>query len=372
MNILQIITLSGLGGAQSMVIHLANEFSKQGHEICVVSSPGGRMWDSLDTNIIKKECQYFKREIDVVSDLKAIFMLRKVCNHFKPDIIHLHSSKAGAWGRIALGKYKARIIYTIHGFDTILKANRILLPVEKILARRAKYIIPVCDYDCCSLNREGIYNTHTIKNAIPDLNDNTFEIDPFNEARRNRKKVVLSIARLSSQKKFAMFLEVASLMKKEAVMFYWIGNQISVNSLPSNVRCLGEIPSASKLIKFADIFVLFSNYEGLPISVIEALSSSVPVVASAVGGITEILKGDNGIAVKNLADEAVSAIQYFLLDEDVMAYAKKAARLSYQQEFTIDKMLQSYMNIYRECLIGKSPESLSTAAVEDGHRLDWR
>ena len=352
MKILQIITLSGLGGAQSVVIHLANGYSKQGHEVCVVSSPGGMMWDSFEEKVIKKECQYFKREIDVVCDIKAISMLREVYNDFKPDIIHLHSSKAGACGRVALGKYKTRIVYTIHGFDTILKANRVFLPVEKILAKRTKYIISVCDYDDFLLHRKGIYNTHTIKNGIPDLNDNAFKIDPFKEARRTQKKVVLSIARLMPPKRFDMFLEVAKLMKSEPIMFYWIGNQISINSLPCNVRCLGEIPSASKLIKFADIFVLFSNYEGLPVSIIEALSSSVPAVASDVGGITEILNGDNGIAVKNLAGEAVTAIKYFLSSEDIMKNSKKAARYSYEKEFTVDKMLQSYMKIYKDCLNG--------------------
>jgi glycosyltransferase involved in cell wall biosynthesis len=349
-KILQIITLSGLGGAQSIVIHLANGFSKQGHEVCVVSSPGGKMWGLIEKRVRKKECKYLKREIDLISDAKAVFSLREIYNDFKPDIIHLHSSKAGALGRIALGKDKTHIFYTIHGFDTILKANRFFLPVEKILARRVKYIIPVCDYDCHSLNMKGIHNTHTIKNAIPDFNDNALETDPFHEARSARKKVVLSIARLMPPKRFDLFLEVANLMRNEAIIFYWIGNQISINSLPNNVRCLGEIPSASRVIKFADIFVLFSDYEGLPVTIIEALSSSVPVVASAVGGITEILDGGNGIAVRNLAGEAVNAIKYFLSKEGVMANAKKAARLSYEQEFTIDKMLQSYMKIYGECL----------------------
>lgn len=350
MKILQVITLSGLGGAQSVLIHLANGFSKQGHEVCVVSSPAGRMWDSLAEGITRKKCPCLKREIDAISDIKAIFRLREIYNDFKPDIVHLHSSKAGALGRIALHKYKAKIVYTVHGFDTILKANRFFLPVEKYLAKKAKYIIPVCDYDHQSLNRHGIDNVCTIKNGIPDINQKDFPKNPFEEAQRAGKKVVLSIARLMPPKRFDLFLKVADSMTNEAVMFYWIGNQISVNDLPANVRCLGEIPYAARVIKFADAFVLFSKYEGLPISIIEALSSSVPVVASAVGGITEILNDQNGKAVKNFPDEAVKALNHFLFNSDALANARKAARSTYEQELTVDKMLKSYMDLYNKCI----------------------
>jgi len=350
LKILQVITLSGLGGAQSVVIHLANGFSKQGHEVCVVSSPAGKMWGLLDQAVIKKECPYFKREIDVISDIKAIYKLREIHNDFQSDIVHLHSSKAGALGRIALGKYKTKIFYTVHGFDTILKANRLFLPVEKILATKARWIIPVCDYDRLSLNRHGIYNVCTIKNGIPDLNDRDFLKNPFEEAQNAGKKVVLSIARLMPPKRFDLFLKVAKSMSNEPVMFYWIGNQVSVNDLPANVRCLGEIPSAAQVIKFADIFVLFSNYEGLPISIIEALSASVPVVASAVGGVAEILNGENGKAVENFSRGAVEAIRHFLFNEDILVNARKAARSTYEQEFTVDKMMNSYMHLYRKCV----------------------
>lgn len=347
---MQVITLSGLGGAQSIVIHLANGFSKQGHEVCVVSSSAGRMWDSLAEGVIKKVCSYLKREIDAISDIKAIFRLREIYNEVQPDIVHLHSSKAGALGRIALGKYKTKIVYTVHGFDTILKANRLFLPVEKILSSKAKHIITVCDYDRRSLTKQGIYNVCTIKNGIPDINQQNFLKNPFEEARNAEKKVVLSIARLMPPKRFDLFREVADAMTNEAVMFYWIGNQNSVKDLPANVRCLGEIPSAAKVIKFADVFALFSNYEGLPISIIESLSSSVPVVASDVGGIAEILNEENGKAVKNFPNEAVKALSHFLFHEDILANARKAARSTYEKEFTVDKMLKSYMNLYEKCL----------------------
>lgn len=308
------------------------------------------MWDSLAEGITKKECPYFKREIDLISDIKAIFKLRELYNDFKPDIVHLHSSKAGALGRIALCKYNSNIIYTVHGFDTILKANRLFLPLEKILASRARYIVPVCDYDCRSLNRQGIYNVCTVKNGIPDINQQGSLKNPFEEARNAGKKVVLSIARLMPPKRFDLFLKVADSMKNEAVMFYWIGNQNSVSGVPANVRCLGEIPAAARVMRFADIFALFSNYEGLPISIIEAFSSSVPVVASAVGGITEILNDMNGKAVKNFPDEAVETLNHFLFNDDALANARKAARSTYEQEFTMDKMMKSYMDLYNKCI----------------------
>lgn len=349
MKILQIITLSDLGGAQSVVLHLVNAYAKQGHEVLVISSKGGKMWEAFDERVIKVECNYFKREIDPILDLKAIFFIRKIYKKFNPDIIHLHSSKAGVWGRIAGWFQKEKIIYTIHGFDTILNANRIFLPIEKILSRRTNFFVPVSEYDQKLLMNIGIKNTRIIKNAIPDIVNNDLLRDLFFEVRSNNKKIVLSVARLSPQKKFEMFLDVARSMKDESILFYWIGNQAPVDNLPENVKCLGEIPNASQYVKHCDLFVLFSNYEGLPISILEAFASSVPVVASAVGGVTELLDGNNGIAVENNVSIAVDAIRFFLNDNIKMQQSKKAARLTYEKYFTIDKMVNSYFELYKEC-----------------------
>ncbi|HQK35010.1 MAG TPA: glycosyltransferase, partial [Spirochaetales bacterium] len=95
MNILQIITLSSLGGAQSVVLELSNELIKRGHSVTVVASEKGELWSLLDKNVQQYPCKYFKREISPINDLKAIFFIKKIIKRNNYDVIHLHSSKAG-------------------------------------------------------------------------------------------------------------------------------------------------------------------------------------------------------------------------------------------------------------------------------------
>jgi len=348
MNILQIITLSSLGGAQSVVLELSNELIKRGHSVTVVASEKGELWSLLDKNVQQYPCKYFKREISPINDLKAIFFIRKIIKRNNYDIIHLHSSKAGVWGRIAAGnKFKDKVIYTVHGFDTILKANKIFLLLEKLLKNRCKYLVPVSEYDYKNLISCNIKNCYTIKNGIKDLALNDINVQNIFTLHKNKEKVIVSISRLQPPKKFDMFLKVAERLGKEGFAFYWIGNQNEVKDLPYNTFCLGEIKNASKYLKYADLLVLFSNYEGLPVSIIEAFASSVPVVASSVGGVTELLNGENGIAIENNIEHAVQAILK-IMRGDIESY-KKAARDTYEKEFKIDKMVNEYLHLYKEC-----------------------
>lgn len=342
MRILQVITLSELGGAQSVVLALANNLCKD-HEIIVVAGDGdGKMFELLDKSITKITLPSLKRTISPLNEIKTIYKFKKIYHKYKPDIIHLHSSKAGLLGRLAFPKNK--LVYTVHGFDSIRLAFRKFLPLEKILQFRCASIIAVSKYDEINLLAEGIqHNVKCIYNGIdsPKIYSN----DPFKEMSSFRYKI-LCIARISPQKNLSLFIEVAKLLPNYA--FIWIGNQnLPDFIIPDNVFFLGNITSAASYIPYADLFFLPSNYEGLPIVILEALASGIPVVASNVGGIPEILNGSNGIAVKNNPEVMASAISSILTSKATdLENMKKQALASYQKQFTIGIMVQHYLNTY--------------------------
>jgi glycosyltransferase involved in cell wall biosynthesis len=347
MRIFQIITLADLGGAQSVVLNLANSLCEE-HEVFVISTPNGPMWDSFDERVRQIKVKHLKRSIS----LRDIFVLCKliwlgIC--YRPDVVHLHSSKIGILGRLAFPKRK--IVYTVHGFDSIRIAFRRFLPIEKFLQRRAYAIVGVSKYDEHHLRVEGITkNVATIYNGIAEgkntLNTKLSLAMGEIEKKDERSFVVICIARFFPPKKVDLFFDVARSLPQ--VMFYWIGNQYEIENLPENVSCLGEISNAAMLNQCADLFMLPSDYEGLPISIIEALSYSKPVVASNVGGISEILDGKNGFAVENTVEAFKERILLYKESQHLYKDACHAARLSYEEKFTVVQMVENYYKIYNE------------------------
>lgn len=345
MKILQVITQSELGGAQTVVVQLANNLSKE-HEVVLAAGQGdGKMWSMVSDQVIKEDCPHLQRSISLKNDLLAAIELRRLYKKYKPDVVHLHSSKAGTLGRIVFPTKKT--VYTVHGFDSVRLAFRKFLPIERFLQHFCKAVVGVSKYDEKNLLAEGIKNNvSTVYNgiSIPDCSQIS-DIEVFNQG----KKIVLAIARVFPQKKTDLFVEVARLLPQ--YNFVWIGNQREVTEfgeLPSNCHFLGNIPNAGAFCSKADLLMLPSNYEGLPMVILEAMSFGKPVVASDVGGISEIVRNDvNGYALENDAQQFADKIQRILEDDVLYSKFSQNSLDIFQKELTVEKMVQGYLDLYK-------------------------
>lgn len=356
MRILHVITNAELGGAQSVVSALASWAVSSGREAAVASQAEGPLWDGLDPRVMRFRLRRMVKELSPIDDLLAFGEIRRAIRDYRPDIIHLHSSKAGVLGRIAAGRLSPRTVYTVHGFDTILKAHRAFIPLERVLSRRCGAIAAVSEYDARGLASCGISrNVRVIRNGAADwrgARPGDERAAAAIEAARRSGGAVLSIARLAPPKRFDLFCAVARLLPRAG--FFWIGNEREVDpgTLPGNVSMLGSLPGAGAYANAADALALFSDYEGLPMSILEALSCGTPVVASAVGGVAEALDGSCGEAVANDAAEAAAALARYLPGGDRYAAgeggARSAARTRYEALFSDEAMARSYGALYDE------------------------
>lgn len=351
MKILHIITNTELGGAQRVCIDLVASAIKESNEVAVASMVGGYLWSELPCEAEQFQLKNMVKPISLAHDLKCFFELRKVIKRFNPDIIQLHSSKAGVLGRLASVFHSKRIVYTVHGFDSIRLKHRVFLPFERILQHFCGAIVPVSYYDEKNLRHEGITrNLHVIQNGVR-LNSSKKELCIPSEKIKGRK-IVMTIARISPQKKIQMFLDVAKSLPE--YFFVWIGGEAgksidetrSEYNASENVFLSGDIPNASSYLHLCDLFVLFSNFEGLPMTIIEAMSQSKPVVASNVGGILELVDESNGFLVDS-NDSACSAIKRILENQTLAEQMGKSSYKKFLADYTLESMWEKYKKIYQ-------------------------
>ena len=350
MKILHIITNTELGGAQKVCIDLCRSAVADGNSVAVASMEGGYLWSQLPSEVLQFKLKHMVKPIKPKKDLRVFFELKAVVKRFKPDIIHLHSSKAGVLGRLVAFPHCKRVVYTVHGFDSIRLKYRVFLPLEKILQQFCGAIVGVSDYDNKNLHSEKIKkNVSTVYNGIDEKSVQLAPSFPV----KTEKKIVMTIARISPQKKIQMFLDVAEHLPE--YQFVWFGGSPEhsadelpqVYKIPENVVLLGDVPNASSYIHFCDLFVLFSNFEGLPMTIIEAMSQKKAIVASNVGGIYELVDDSNGCLIENDVDSACNAIRKILEEAGLRKSMEEKSYEKFENNFTLEKMWAGYKEIYR-------------------------
>jgi glycosyltransferase involved in cell wall biosynthesis len=319
------------------------------------------MWEHLEPRVERFPVPSMRRDVQASQDAATFRFLRGLYREYIPDVIHLHSSKAGVLGRLAalsMGLAR-RTVYTIHGFDTILKTHRRYLPLERALARISGAIVPVSRYDFDNLSAAGIRKrVFCIPNGVSDRkgrgSPDTAAVKAITATRNSGRPVVLSIARLEKPKRPDFYAALAR--SNPQADFFWVGNVQKPEDfmpeiqIPSNLRFLGESPEAGNLANLCDLFVLLSDYEGIPMSVLEAMSCAKPVLASKVGGIPEALgKGSDagGFMAANEAPALREALRELLESTALRQRLGANGRKRYESEFSAAKMWNSYRNLYR-------------------------
>lgn len=367
-RLLYFITLSEIGGAQKVVYQLIRNFCKT-HKIYLVCPPNGQLlqWvQDLDSDVEIITLSSLKREISLVNDLLVFFKMIFILKKERIDILHCHSSKAGLIGRFAgwLAGTK-NIIFTVHGWSSYVTQNRFAKGIydfsEKLASLISTSIVCVTDKDRkYALDQIKIKckKLHVINNGI-DIN---YAQIPYlrNELGIDEGKIIIgTVARLSVQKNPLFTIEVYSeiLKKNEQVIFIWIGDGplkkqcyelIEKNGIGKSFILLGDRTDVEYLIPDFDIFSLLSDWESMPLSILEAMAAGLPVLASDVGGIRELVQDNiNGVIIKNKdLYETREQIYSILADKQKRIVFGDNSRKLFLEKFTEDKMINEYLKLY--------------------------
>lgn len=314
-KILFIITYLELGGAQKQLLSILKTLSP--HKYSLTLCAGGKGYlKSKFLNLPWVRIKLFPslvREVNPFLDLAAFLKLFFFIKKNKFDIIHTHSPKASILGRWAAYLAGVRnIIYTVHGwpFHKFLKplTYYLYLFLERVTAKITKKIIVVSHADLAQALGKKICHRDKVS-----LIHYGVEIEKFDKVYKEREgkipSTIITISCLKPQKGIFYFLQTAKALLKDNLQLNFIiagdgylrkqiEKEIKLMKLEDNVRLAGWVDDIIPLFKQASIFVLTSLWEGLPLSLIEAVISGVPVVVTNTQGLLDIVgHGKQGIVV---------------------------------------------------------------------------
>jgi glycosyltransferase involved in cell wall biosynthesis len=338
---------------------LAFLLKNYGHKVSVVFGEHGAIKDTLDAaGIDTYVVPSMRSRINLQQDVKSFIDLKKIAELINPDLIHAHSSKAGLIARLVGFNLKVPVIYTIHGWG-FGKGRRKLISsfvyfTELVLSFLTDKFISVSNAD----RYVGIKYLRIPNSKISTIYNSTCFVPALLHARQNTEGVrLIMVARNDHPKDYTTFFKAIAKSNVDSVMVVGRGTDEDsfIASAQSHagdhfhkIEFLGERSNIEELLERANLFVLSSRFEGLPISIIEAMSKGLPILASDVGGIPElVLHGVNGYLFEPGNHEMLATlINELSLDKNKIRSFGAAALKRYSAEFSAESMTKKVIDIY--------------------------
>jgi len=367
LKIAYVITRSDvIGGAGVHLLDLAEAAMQAGHEVVILAGGQGILaLRAREYGIPYVPLKNLSRNLNFLRDMLGYFELKKALGAIRPDLVHLHSSKAGVLGRIAAHRLNIPVVFTAHGWaftEGVSRPLRIIYRIiEKFTANLTDRIITVSDYDRhlalrLKVGHAGLITT--VHNGVPDI-----ELPDRQPATGQTVRLIM-VARFEEPKDQAFLLDALACVESADWTLELVGDgpqlaaarqQAVELGLGERVIFSGECTDVQQRLMRADVFLLISNWEGLPLTIIEAMRGGLPVIASDVGGVGELVQdGQNGYLVargnRQALIEAISALSGSAAMRKQMG---EAGRNIYQKNFTFRQMLDATLGIYDQVIEGR-------------------
>ncbi len=345
------------GGVFSFLYNLANELDNEEYIVIYGTNRNNTpssFRDKFPPNTKFIPWKNAGRSLNPLKDIKALWelytILRKIDNI---DIIHLHSSKAGFLGRIVsflLGKSK-KTIYTPHAIsflrlDVSSKKRKIFIWMEKFASFFGGKIVACSKSEKEAIEEQGIKNVTFINNGIKPL-----EIEK--KVNTSDKIIIISVGRLSIQKNPKLFNDIAlEFIDNPNIQFIWCGDgELKSELISPNIKCTGWIErrTLENYLANADIYLSTSLWEGLPLSVLEAMSIGLPVVLSDCVGNKDLIENKDFLYQDK--KNAVKIINYYIKNKRLLAEQSLKSKEVFNKNFKLENMADLYYQLYRSLYV---------------------
>jgi glycosyltransferase involved in cell wall biosynthesis len=303
--------------------------------------------------------------------------LLKLIRHHRPHIVHAHSSKAGIVGRLAAWFARVPVrIFTVHGWSFAAYSP----PASWLFGGADRLMCPSTSMIVCPAHavRTAGLRARTCRADRSIVIPNAVDVATSRRARNSAHTArILSVGRLAFPKSFSTLLRALAIV--EAGTFHaaiagdgpqrqQLEGEIAALGLANAVQLLGTRSDVADLLADSDLFVLSSRSECLPMSVIEAMAAGLPVVASAVGGVPELVEqGRTGILVPP-DDPALlaAAIARLAGDPGLRRRMGEAGRARAEALFDVDVFRSAHVDLYARELARRGlplPSPISGAGI---------
>lgn len=353
-----------LSGVQNVMIQILEAIAADGYEIKVATAPDGPLIAEIEKRGWKHiPIPSLVREINPLKDWQAVRELAKILKEEEVDILHTHSSKTGLLGRMVGRSVKVpTIIHTVHGYPFHKYQNKILYAFYVLAEMWAGKF---CDY-LVSVNAEDAELAHSLlkipKHKIKFIPNGAVAFER-REILQNEEIVIGTMSRFWKQKNMLKTVQIAikSCELINNLKFIFVGDGedlakcqelVAEAKLEKRIILPGWSSEKEKWLNMFDIFILYSLWEGLPLSILEAMSYGLPIIASDIKGNRELVDSTNGFLIKVEAEQELLDLLVNLdkqrekLIEMGMGSFNKVAHT-----YSMDYFNKNYRKLYKE--IGK-------------------
>jgi glycosyltransferase involved in cell wall biosynthesis len=363
-RLLVVITLAEIGGAQSYVASLLPALRTAFDVVVAAHGDGPLRAAARDAGVRFVPLVHVRRPLSPVEDVRGFLELLALVRRERPDVLHANSSKAGILGRLAATVARVPVrVFTVHGWAfrahtgatarLYLWADRLLDPVTAMTICVAR-----SDLDA------GI-RARTCRPGRATVIRNGVALDvPQARPGDDGPLRAVTVARLRRPKDVMTLVRAIALLPPGSARATIVGDGPEREVLADEIRRLGvggavdlagERDDVADMLAAADVFVLPTLSEGLPMSVLEAMAAGLPVVAAAVGGVPELVDdGETGLLVPpGRPDAMAAALGRLAADPALRRRLGAAGRRRAEAHFDFEACRRAHVELYRELLAAR-------------------
>ena len=369
-KVMQIIARMNVGGPAVIVAELMRGLDKSAFEQILVTGycdeNEADYLDTVATDIKATRIAGLGRSVSLIADLKAFFGLVSLIRKYKPDVIHTHTAKAGVLGRLAslLAGRGAVRVHTFHGhllhgyFSSSL--TKLVILIEKFFAARTKVLIAIGSKVKDDLLAAGIGRADKYRVFFPGLpSPKAISKSTAQSALGISSEVLYCtfVGRLTQIKRPDRLLDVAAECKHRGIDLRFLvagegelfeGSKQRALKEQLDVTFFGWRSDINQIFAASDIAILTSDNEGIPLTLIQAAQAGLPIVATNVGSISDIVINEStGYLTATTAAEMADAIEKLVRDTQLRQMMGAAGKAHAERYFSLDRMIKDHSELYR-------------------------